>query len=226
MNYTEALAMGAFGNLSTEQEAGLDKIRAQAAHLLRLINAILEITSIESGVVNLHNEPLNLAEFIADNRSDYAMSDGKEVAVEWKFLPDLPVITSDRAKLKQILSNLIDNAIKFTDRGGVTVAVETLDADQILQLQVSDTGCGIPSEMLPLIFDKFRQIDGTMTRDHSGAGLGLYVVKLFVELLRGTIAVQSTVGAGSVFTVRIPVGGENNAARPALYASHGSAGVS
>ena len=226
MNYTEVLAMGAFGSLGAEQQAGLEKIRAQAAHLLRLINMILEITSIESGAVNLRNEPFNLSEFIADSRSDYLAAADKEIAIEWKCSADLPVITSDRAKLKQILSNLIDNAIKFTDRGRVTIGVETLDEDRMLQLEVSDTGCGMPDEMLPLIFDKFRQIDGTMTRGHSGTGLGLYIVKLFVELLGGTVTVQSAVGEGSVFTVRIPVAGENGLSRPAAYSYHRPAGAS
>jgi signal transduction histidine kinase/HAMP domain-containing protein len=226
MNYAEALTMGAFGTISPEQEAGTDKIRSQAGHLLRLINAILEITNIESGTVDLHKEPVNLAEFIVDARSDYMIPMEKDLTIDWKFSPDLPVITSDRTKLKRILGNLIDNAMKFTDRGHVTISIEAFEEGRTLEIQVNDTGCGIPDEMLPLIFDKFRQIDGTTTRDHSGLGLGLYVVKLFVELLEGTVTVQSRVGEGSAFTVRIPIAGENSLPRPALSSIHCSAGAS
>ena len=225
MNYAEALSMGTFGNMSPEQERGTDKIRSQAGHLLHLINGILEITKIESGTVNLRKETLSLFDFMAENRSDYVMPMEKELTVEWQFPPDLPVIMSDRTKLKQILTNLVDNAIKFTDHGQVTVATQTLKEGRTLEIKVSDTGCGIPDEMLPLIFDKFRQIDGTTTRDHSGAGLGLHLVKLFVELLEGTITVQSRVGEGSVFIVHLPITGENSIARPNPYSGRCPAGA-
>ena len=214
MTYAEALSMGTFGNISPEQEKGTEKIRSQALHLLHLINGILDITKIESGTVHPHKEPLNLVDFMSENRSDYAMKMDKGVTIEWKYPPDLPVITTDRAKLKQILTNLVDNAIKFTERGQVMVDMQTLDDGRTLEIKVSDTGCGIPEEMLPYVFDKFRQIDGTTTRDHSGAGLGLYIVKCFVDMLEGTITVQSKVGEGSVFIVRIPVTGENSSGRP------------
>ncbi|HEX9142925.1 MAG TPA: ATP-binding protein, partial [Candidatus Binatia bacterium] len=102
----------------------------------------------------------------------------------------------------------------------------TLDEGQTLEIKVSDTGCGIPDEMLPLIFDKFRQIDGTTTRDHSGAGLGLYIVKLFVELLEGTITVESRVGDGSAFIIHMPITGENGIARPGPCSTPYAAGAS
>jgi signal transduction histidine kinase/HAMP domain-containing protein len=223
MTYAEALSMGTFGIMSPEQEKGTEKIRSQARHLLQLINGILEITKIESGTVHAHKEPLSLVEFMAENRSDYAMKMDKGVTIEWKFPPDLPVITTDRAKLKQILMNLVDNAIKFTEHGQVIVAMHTLDDGRTLEIKVSDTGCGIPEEMLPYAFDKFRQIDGTTTRDHSGAGLGLYIVKCFVDVLEGTITVQSKVGEGSVFIVRIPVTGENSSGRPQPHSAGCSA---
>jgi signal transduction histidine kinase len=96
---------------------------------------------------------------------------------------------------------LINNAIKFTERGSVTI--ETSAYGQTLEISVSDTGPGIPQEMLPFVFDKFRQIDSATTRNFSGAGLGLYIVNNFVHLLGGTIEVRSELGKGSVFTVRL-----------------------
>src|SRR5262245_41216403 len=112
-------------------------------------------------------------------------------------------------KFKQILTNLINNAIKFTDHGRIAISVQMINLERTLEFKVADTSCGIPDELLPFIFDKFRQIDSTTTRNHSGAGLGLYIVRTFVELLDGTISVQSRVGDGSVFTIHLPINVEN-----------------
>jgi signal transduction histidine kinase len=176
--------------------------------LLTLINGILEITKIESGTLTLFKDRLDLSEFMTENRSDYMMPMDKDLILQWEF-SDLPVIISDRMKLKQILTNLINNAIKFTDHGRVSISAQMINLERTLEFKVADTGSGIPDDLLPFIFDKFRQIDSTTTRNHSGAGLGLYIVKTFVELLNGTISVQSWVGEGSVFTVHLPVNVEN-----------------
>jgi signal transduction histidine kinase/HAMP domain-containing protein len=205
MNYAEALQMGTFGKISAEQEKGTNKIRSQAGHLLSLINGILEITKIESGTVTLLKEPIDLVEFMADNRTDYVMPMEKELTLEWRYPPNLPVIESDRTKLRQILTNLINNAIKFTDQGSVSISANLLDEGQTLEFQVTDTGPGIPEDLLPFVFDKFRQIDSTTTRHYSGAGLGLYIVKSFVEILGGTVSAQSKLGEGSLFSVRLPI---------------------
>ena len=203
MNYAEAMKMGAFGNINSEQERGTEKIRIQAGHLLSLINGILEITKIESGSVILHKEPFDLAEFISETRSDYVMPMEKHLTIAWEYPANLPVIVSDRLKLKQIVTNLINNAIKFTDDGSVTVSFELLDEGRTLEIAVTDTGLGIADDLLPFIFDKFRQIDSTTTRHYSGAGLGLYIVKVFAGLLEGSVEARSKIGEGSVFIVRI-----------------------
>jgi len=213
MNYAEALRMGMFGNISIDQEKSTEKIRCQAGHLLTLINGILEITKIESGTVTLFKDRIDLSEFMAENHSDYMMPMDKDLILQWEF-SDLPVITNDRMKLKQILTNLINNAIKFTDHGRVTISAQMINLERTLEFKVADTGCGIPDELQPFIFDKFRQIDSTTTRNHSGAGLGLYIVRTFVELMDGTISVQSQVGEGSVFTVHLPVNVEDILAEP------------
>jgi signal transduction histidine kinase len=205
MNYAEALQMGTFGAVSSEQERGVHKIRSQAGHLLSLINGILEITKIESGAVMMLKEPIDLVEFMADNRSDYATPMEKDLILEWRLPDKLPVIESDRTKLRQILTNLIDNAIKFTDQGSVIISADIEDEGETVALQVTDTGPGIPEDLLPFVFEKFRQIDSTNTRDYSGAGLGLYIVKSFVEILGGKVSAQSKVGEGSRFSVRFPV---------------------
>jgi signal transduction histidine kinase/HAMP domain-containing protein len=204
MNYSEAIKMGTFGEISPEQERGTEKIRAQARHLLSLINGILEITKIESGTATVQADHLPIVDFMSETKSDYMLPMEKDVVLEWDYADDLPAIVSDRVKLKQILSNLINNAIKFTDQGHVRVSARVSAGGDTLELQVADTGTGIPNELLPFVFDKFRQIDSATTRNYGGAGLGLYIVKNFVDLLGGTIDARSEVGEGSVFTIRLP----------------------
>lgn len=204
--------MGTFGEISPDQERGTEKIRAQARHLLSLINGILEITKIESGTATVQADHLPIVDFMSETKSDYMLPMEKDVVLEWDYADDLPAIVSDRVKLKQILSNLINNAIKFTDQGRVRVSARVSAGGDTLELQVADTGTGIPNELLPFVFDKFRQIDSATTRNYGGAGLGLYIVKNFVDLLGGTIDARSEVGEGSVFTVRLPFQAERTTA--------------
>ncbi|HET8563674.1 MAG TPA: sensor histidine kinase [Candidatus Binatia bacterium] len=211
MNYAEALSSGMFGDMAPDHKRGTEKIKSQAGHLLTLINGILEITKIETGTVTLLKEPIDLEDFVTEIRSDYMISVEKEVTLNWEVSPDLPMIVSDRMKLKQILTNLINNAIKFTDAGSVTISVQSLDQRQTVEFAVADTGPGISDELIPVIFDKFRQLDSTTTRSYSGAGLGLYIVKTFTELLDGKVNVRSTLGEGSTFTIRLPIGNVNEA---------------
>jgi signal transduction histidine kinase len=197
--------MGTFGDISPDQERGTEKIRVQASHLLSLINGILEITKIESGTAIVQTDHLDIVDFMSEAKSDYMLPLEKDLILDWDYATDLPIMECDRVKLKQILINLVNNAIKFTDRGYVRVSAHALVDEGILEFRVADTGPGIPDELLPFIFDKFRQIDSATTRNYSGAGLGLYIVKNFVELLGGTIDAHSKVGEGSVFTVRLPI---------------------
>jgi signal transduction histidine kinase len=225
MNYAEGLRTGMFGEMNRDQERGTDKIEAQARHLLYLINGILEITKIETGTVIVQEQAVDLANFVNELRSDYMMPLERDVTLQWEHPSDLPTIATDPIKLKQILNNLINNAIKFTDHGSITVSVHIVDQGNTLELKVADTGPGIPNHLLPVVFEKFRQIDSTTTRSHSGAGLGLYIVKTFAELLHGTVSVQSKVGEGSIFTVRLPAGLAQQTTPhdyPAVHAPQGS----
>ena len=205
MNYAEALRMGTFGDIGPDQVRGTDKIRAQAGHLLALINGILEITKIESGTISVETRPVDLNDFMAELKSDYMLPRENNVALVWNDSAELPIIITDRIKLKQIVTNLINNAIKFTDKGSVTIDAKTSPDGNTLEINIADTGPGIANELLPFVFDKFRQIDSATTRNYSGAGLGLYIVKNFVNLLGGTIDVRSKLGEGSQFTVRLAI---------------------
>jgi signal transduction histidine kinase/HAMP domain-containing protein len=205
MNYSEALKMGTFGAISRDQELGTDKIRAQASHLLSLINGILEITKIESGTAIVQTDSIDLADFMSESKSDYMLPLNEDLKLEWNYAGDMPTIVSDRVKLKQILTNLINNAIKFTVQGHVRVSARVATDRKTFEFEVADSGPGIPEKSLPFIFEKFRQVDSASTRSYAGAGLGLFIVKNFVDLLGGKIDVRSTVGEGSIFSVRLPL---------------------
>ena len=124
------------------------------------------------------------------------------IRVAWEIPPGLPSVHTDPAKLKIVIKNLLGNAIKFTDHGQIRICAE--ECGRELLVTVCDTGIGIAPEMLPIIFEPFRQGDGSPTRRHGGVGLGLYIVSRLLELLGGTLSVESQVGRGSAFRVRIP----------------------
>jgi len=126
------------------------------------------------------------------------------VAFVWNPSPRLKPIRTDRTKLKVIIKNLLANAIKFTDAGTVTISAVARSGG--VELTVSDTGVGIAPHALDVIFEPFRQLDSSVTRRYSGVGLGLYIVRRLVDMLGGTIDVESTVGVGSTFRVRLRAG--------------------
>lgn len=211
MNCSEALKMGVFGEITPEHEKGTEKIRTQASHLLSLINSILEITKIETGGASISLEQIDLDALSTELESDYAMvSKERNLAINWHVPANLPSVRCDRIKLRQVIINLVNNAIKFTDQGSVNIFFRSVPNEPFFEVSVADTGIGMADEFLPHIFEKFRQIDNSTTRNYSGAGLGLYLVKGFLDLLGGTIDVTSKVGEGTIFTARIPVGTADN----------------
>ena len=208
MGYTALIRDGMLGAVNDEQADALKKVLGRADEQLHMINDLMQATQIESRSMTVERLPVNLKEMMDSLKQDYEMCAGKaSMTIVWDY-PAGPVeITTDGAKLKQVLQNLINNAIKFTDDGTVTVSarVENLDSRRIV-CKVTDTGVGIPTDRLPVIFDKFYQVDSSETRLHGGVGLGLFIVKKFVALMGGAVAVESQLGKGSIFIVTIPVG--------------------
>ena len=149
-------------------------------------------------------QEFHLTDLLDELKTLYDYPRGKEVNLEWDYPRDLPSLQSDRDKLKHILQNLINNALKFTDIGTVKVAARELGRCCGVELTVADTGIGIPPKDLPLIFDRFRQLDGSRTRAYGGVGLGLHIVRTFTDLLGGTVKVSSTQGHGSTFIISFP----------------------
>jgi signal transduction histidine kinase len=172
-----------------------------------MINSILHATQIGAGAVSLVREELNLCEFLDEIRSGYDLPTNKEVTLHWEYGSGFPVIETDSDKLKHILQNLIDNAIKFTEKGSITVSVQHLAEPGVVEFKVTDTGVGIPKAMLPVIFEMFRQVDSSERRSFEGVGLGLYIVKQLTELIGGRVEVESEEGKGSTFIVAIPSAG-------------------
>lgn len=207
--YAQALKSKTFGQMTEEQEQAVTKILVQSENLVGLVSSVLDITRFETGQLNVRCEPINLAEFLQELRSRYESAGEKAVSLQWSFSSDLPTINSDRTKLTMILQNLIDNALKFTDEGSVNISVKLSRDKKTVQFAIADTGVGIPKEALPVIFEKFRQVDSSSARAHGGVGLGLHIVRVFTQMLGGSIKVQSEPDHGSIFTLSLPSQGGN-----------------
>jgi two-component system chemotaxis sensor kinase CheA len=214
MNCAEIMRTGIVGEINTEQADILDRLMTQAKNQLTLVNGILHATRMETEQLTASLENVDLKEFFENLKSDYAISFSKDnVELRWNFAADLPSVSLDRDKLRHILENLINNAIKFTETGSITVSARLVEAgasaktashDLWLELAVADTGVGIPTDSLALIFEKFCQLDATSTRLHGGVGIGLYLVNRFATVLGGDVTVKSELGKGSTFTVTLP----------------------
>jgi signal transduction histidine kinase len=204
IGYTEMLREGAVGALSVDQRDLVDRLDTRGRELLDLVEATLQVNRIEAGRDQVVAAPIALAELVrALDVSTAGLPRPPAVAFEWR-LPNAPgaMLRTDRAKLALVVRNLVGNAFKFTSAGRVEVRL-LLAADDLV-VEVEDTGIGIPADQLPIIFDMFRQVDGSETRKHNGVGLGLYIVKQFVTRLAGRIEVASTPGTGSTFRVTFP----------------------
>jgi signal transduction histidine kinase len=215
IGYTEMLREGSAGPVTEEQLDLVNRLDTRGRELLELIEATLHVGRLEAGRDTVELAPLAISELLqALNGSTQGIPRPPGVGVEWEVPSGVGArIMTDRAKLALVVRNLVSNALKFTSEGKVVVRL-MLRGDTLV-VEVRDTGIGISAEHLPIIFEMFRQVDGSMTRRHGGVGLGLYIVKQFVTRLGGTVDVQSTPGRGSTFRVVLPgvvQGGEASAA--------------
>ena len=204
MGYAGLMEDEVLGKNSLEQAKAVRVIRKRADDLLVMIRGILEATKIEAGSVMVEQEEVDFRTLFDDLRESYIAPLDKQVTLRWDYESDLPVAKTDGGKLRQILQNLINNAMKFTHQGEVIISAKYVREARCVQVRVTDTGIGIPEEMRSVIFEKFRQLDSSDIRLYEGVGLGLYIVKQFTELLGGAVGVDSTPGEGSVFTVTFP----------------------
>lgn len=206
IGFTGTLLMKLAGPLNPEQEKQLETIRTSGRHLLSLINDLLDLTKIESGKVSLTLEPTPVGEVVeevAEALRPSAQKKALELSVE---LPaEGATFETDRRALSQILLNLTNNAIKFTESGGVAIAVESrrVGRRSILEVHVRDTGIGIRPEDQSRLFQAFAQLDSSAGRRFEGTGLGLHLSQRLAGLLGGRITLESEHGIGSVFTLRL-----------------------
>lgn len=203
LGYNELLREGAFGVLSEEQCDILSRMNKSTTQLLELINATLDLSRIQSQSVSMSITGVSLTDLFAELEAELRPLHLKSsVQLKWRVEPGLSSLQTDLVKLKIVLKNLIGNAMKFTDEGEVSTTAYT--QGEGIEFLIRDTGIGIPAEARALIFEPFRQVDGSMTRRHGGVGLGLYIVRQLVELLGGSVSLDSEIGKGSVFRIWIP----------------------
>ncbi|MCY1016251.1 PAS domain-containing sensor histidine kinase [Pyxidicoccus sp. MSG2] len=205
LGYTNMLLQGVSGELSPAQKRNLTRIDSNGRHLLEVINEILDITRIEAGRMPLHLSdfgiPELLQEVIAELDPIIARS---KLAVSTELGARLPPVHSDRQKVKQIVLNLLSNALKFTHEGSVTVLAEYVTATSTLAISVQDTGIGIDTAYQEKIFEDFQQVDSSPTRAYGGTGLGLSICRRLATMLGGRVTLQSAPGQGSTFTLHFP----------------------
>jgi signal transduction histidine kinase len=203
--------------LNEEQIDFASTVRDSANSLLSIINDILDFSRLDEGKMTLNAAPFNLRETILEVKKLLEpQTSAKRLELGIDYADDVPAgLLGDTTRIRQVLINLIGNAIKFTERGRITVSVECVEkarcagqgSEVSLLLAVRDTGIGIPADKLELVFEKFTQADGSMTRRYGGTGLGLTIVKQLVEAMNGSVTVASRVGVGTTFTIalRLPV---------------------
>ncbi|MAL01468.1 MAG: hypothetical protein CL536_04895 [Alcaligenaceae bacterium] len=215
IGFTGIVLQGMAGPLTPEQQRQLGMVRGSARHLLDLINDVLDLSKIEAGQLQVRAEAFD----ISDSAHKVVglvqpLAEQKGLRLQVEITPDVGSMYSDRRRVEQILINLLNNAIKFTDEGGAVIQL-TLDPAfhvnaqappcQALRIQVRDTGIGIKPEDIGTLFHPFSQVDNGLTRAHEGTGLGLAICSRLVKLLGGTITVRSVWSEGTIFTVTLPL---------------------
>lgn len=192
--------------LDDKNRERLEVVLKSGKRLMNLINDILDLSKIEAGKMEIREEEILLEELIEDVSSTIQPlinEKGLRFTINRKCDTRL-IITTDKGRVSQVLINLLGNAVKFTDKGNIELSV-AITEDNFLVFSVSDTGIGIPEDAQKIIFEEFRQVDGSTTRRYSGTGLGLAISKKIIDLLGGKIWVKSIVGKGSIFSFTIPV---------------------
>ena len=212
VGYTDLLLDKVDGPVNEEQEKSLKKVALHSRHLLQLINSLLDISKMESGELKLEVRELDLKSLIeAVTMTFDSIIKQKGLTLNIEMDKNLPFIYGDENKIKRILTNLLSNAVKFTHKGGITISAKTSInikpgvIPAFAEVCVEDTGIGIKEQDLGIIFDKFVQVDPTLSRQYEGTGLGLSITKGYVELHKGEIWVTSEYGKGSKFCFSLPL---------------------
>ena len=203
IGFTGILLQGLAGPLNEEQKKQMTMVQGSSRHLLSLINDVLDISKIEAGQLSISLTSFALRPSIEKMiKLVSPLSEKKGISLQVDIADDVSSVTSDQQRLEQVILNLLNNAVKFTEKGHVHISCRA-DNDHYF-LSVSDTGIGMRPEELPGLFQPFHQIDAGLSRKREGTGLGLSICKKLMDMLDGTIDVQSQWGRGSIFTIRFP----------------------
>ena len=204
IGYSDLLSEGSYGPLSADQIGIVQRTSERARELLDLVNATLDLSRIEAQRVPLVTQNVQLAALVNELAGDMrALPQKPGLRLVFNVAADVPPLRTDPLKLKMVLKNLVGNAIKFTERGSITVTARRVNGR--VDIGVTDTGMGIARDAIPVIFDAFRQVDQSSAQRQGGAGLGLYITRRLLDLLGGTITVDSELGRGSTFRVSLPL---------------------
>jgi len=200
--YGSLLVDGEFGDINRDQKSTLERILRSASELLELINETLDLSRLEAGRVAVDIREVRLRDIFREIDAEIRDRLKPDVHLDWQAAADLPIIESDPVKVKVVLKNLVANALKFTESGSVRISAQAVGDG--VEIAVVDTGIGIAPDVLPIIFEAFRQADSSTTRRYGGVGLGLYIVQRLLVLLQGEVGVESAVAVGTTFRVRLP----------------------
>ncbi|MBN1563214.1 MAG: GAF domain-containing protein [Anaerolineae bacterium] len=208
IGFSETIMEGLYGALNERQASRMDRIRENGYTLLALIDDLLDLSKIDAGRMILHTERIGLEGTIrATVQTLEAQLQAKGLAVVYDLNGDLPRVQADPQRLAQVITNLLSNAIKFTHAGSITITCRDVMRKnrRFVQTGVTDTGIGISKADQDYIFDEFRQVDSSSTRQYGGTGMGLAITKRLVEMMEGSIWVESELGQGSTFYFTLPV---------------------
>jgi signal transduction histidine kinase len=203
IGFADVLLEGLDGELNERMEEDVRLIRDSGDHLRALIGDILDMSKIESGRMEMRYEEVDVQQMSRDILANAApLAEAKNLALHLTIADDVDVIEADRTRLRQVLWNIMGNAIKFTEKGSVTLSL-AIEGNNML-VGIHDTGIGIEDAHIPIVFEQFRQIDGNLNRSAGGTGLGMPITKKLVELHGGEIWIESVMGQGSTFWFTIP----------------------
>jgi len=206
LGYTSMLLQGVSGALAPNQRRSLERVDSNGKHLLAIINDILDISRIEAGRMPVHLSTFEVPGLIREVLAEVEpLTLRSKLSVRHEIATKLPKVHSDRPKVKQILVNLLSNALKFTPRGSVTISVARHRSEHELWISVADTGIGIAENDQERIFGDFQQVDASPTRQYGGTGLGLAICRRLADVLGGRLKLVSRIGQGSTFTLVLPI---------------------
>jgi len=204
LGFTELMIDNVYGEVPAKMQGVLDRVQSNGRHLLGLINDVLDLSKIEAGQITLALADYSLGDVVHSVvTSVESLATEKGLGLKLDIMPDLPAGCGDERRIAQVLLNLVGNAIKFTDRGEVAISARA--ANGSFNVAVRDSGPGIPLSEQVKIFEEFHQADNSATKSKGGSGLGLAIAKRIIEMHGGRISVESSPGAGSTFSVSLPV---------------------